>query len=160
LALRVHRAVERANAMLDRLQLQAGPLIARGEVIAADVQHITGTVRKDIQKISHTVGAANDRVMQAVRLTERRLNDFNTLLRMIQRELEQLFVGAAATMRGVRQGTHAFRDGPELASLEEDDDVFLDEFDYEEEEEITDADDVYDAAEDAPPIGPRIRRRR
>lgn len=156
MALRLHRSLERANALLERLQDQSGPVMERAKAIADDVHHVTTTVRNDVHRVSATVAAASDRVQQAVDITEQRLSDFNALLQVIQREAERLFVAAAATAHGARRGADAFRDGPELASLEMDDPDFLDEF---EDEEDDDGDDDFTEAAEAERFGPRIRRR-
>jgi hypothetical protein len=66
------------------------------------------------------------RLHQAVALSERRLNEFNALLEVVQQEAEQMFVSTASAVRGVRTTASAFagasgRDGSNLASSTVDD---------------------------------------
>ena len=49
--------------------------------IADNVNYITTSIRADVQQINATIAAANERLQQAVQLTERRMSEFNALLR-------------------------------------------------------------------------------
>jgi hypothetical protein len=61
-----------------------------------------------VQKVNATIASANERVQQAVGLTEERLHEFNALLAVIQAEAEDVFVSTASTIRGARTGAAAF----------------------------------------------------
>ncbi len=103
---------------LDQLQADIHPVLHQAKAIGEDVSHITSTIRADMGQVHTTLIAANDRIQQAVAITETRLNDFNALLEVVQEEAEELFVSSVSTVRGVKMGAAAFRrgDGPELAS--------------------------------------------
>ena len=73
-------------------------------VIADNPNYGTTSLRAAVQQVNQTVTSANQRVLQAVRITERRLNEFNALLGVVQEEAEQAFVTTAAAVRGVRTG--------------------------------------------------------
>jgi hypothetical protein len=109
-------------------------------------------VRTDVQQVNATIAAANQRLQQAIGMTEQRLAEFNALLEVVQQEAEQMFVSTAATVRGVRTGAAALHHeddvevavDAELAASEEHDDGY----------------DDPDAPETGGPTRPRVRPRR
>jgi hypothetical protein len=111
-----------------------------------------------VGSIHETLLAANQRLQEAVELTERRMHDFSALLAVVQQEAEGIFVSTAATVHGVRTGAYHFvgGDGPEIASVEADDDGLEAAVD---DEEIDDGNDgiTYDDADAS--RAPRIIRR-
>ena len=130
------RTFRRVRDMLDRVYADVMPLARHAGSIADNMDYITSSIRNDVQQVNATIASANQRLQQAARLTETRLNEFNALLQVVQQEAEQAFVSTAAAVRGVRTGAAAF--GGRHAA----DDDFL------EEEGLTDGDDDgYDEAD-------------
>jgi uncharacterized protein YoxC len=118
------KTYKKTNDLLDRIQADVMPLIKHAHSIGDNVDYITTAIRQDVAMIQSTLVSANDRLQQAVGVTEHRINEFNALLDVVQGEAEGLFVSTAATVRGVRTGASHLvgGDGPELASVEPDDD--------------------------------------
>jgi hypothetical protein len=118
------RTYQKTARILDRLQGEMGPLMRHARVIAENAAYVSTAVREDAGMIHRTLGAANKRLEQAAGLAERRLNEFNALLDVVQQEAEGVFLSTAATVHGVRHGASHLvgDDGPELASDESDDD--------------------------------------
>jgi hypothetical protein len=91
-----------------------------------------------------------------VKTAERRLNELDALMRVVQREAEDAFVSTASTLRGVRAGATTLRnqvaDGvlADVDRLEDDDDAF-------EESEETHGDDGETQSEwhERPRVRPR-----
>ena len=160
------------NGLIERLQSDVAPLIRHANAIADDVNFLTTSIRSDIQKVNNTIDSANDRVKRALTVAERRVNEFNALLSVVQNEAEGVFVSTASTVRGVRQGAAAFRarSGTDLASEELDaaevaEDLELESLDGLEGDdlEIQEEDDGDDrdpeSAAQALPAAPRVRPR-
>jgi uncharacterized protein YoxC len=157
------KSYKRVNDLLDRVRGDIKPLVHHASELAENLHHITDSVKSDIDAVSGTIRAGNDRVREAMDATEQRLSDLNALLDVVQREAEQIFVSTAAGVRGVRSGAARFRRGGlDLASAEldrarrgEPDDEF------ETEQEIADGYD--DGPTDQPAadalVAPRIRPR-
>lgn len=118
------KTYKKTNDLLDRIQADVMPLIKHAHSIGDNLDYITTAVRADVAMIQGTLQSANSRLKQAVDVTENRINEFNALLDVVQDEAEGLFVSTAATVRGVKTGASylAGRDGPEIASVEADDD--------------------------------------
>lgn len=115
------RTFRRVRDMLDRVYADVMPLARHAGSIADNMDYITTSIRTDVQQVNATIASANQRLQQAARLTETRLNEFNALLQVVQQEAEQAFVSTAAAVRGVRTGAAAF------GARHTTDDDFLDE---------------------------------
>jgi hypothetical protein len=118
------KTYKRSAALLEKVQADFAPLIKHAHSIADNVDYVSTAIRADAEVIHGTLIDANRRLQAAVGLTERQMRDFSALLAVVQQEAEGIFVSTAATVRGVRTGAShlAGGDGPELASIEVDDD--------------------------------------
>lgn len=161
------------NHLLDRVHGDISPLMHHLNAIADNVNFVTASIRADMQKVNATIATANERVQQAVSVTEDRLHEFNALLAVVQDEAEQVFVSTASAVRGVRGGAAAFasgrRGGMDLASEELDAAALADEIENRlESEEEDDGDDgssepsaqAFSARESTPRVRPRSRSTR
>jgi len=165
-----HRKV---NELLDRLHGEITPISRHVTSIADDLRAVTASIRGDVERVNTTIADANDRVQQAVALTEKRVNEFNALLAVVQHEAEHVFLDTASTVRAFRRGAAAFAgemsgSGMDLASDELDaaGDEEVDEESAEEletrlaSEEESDGDDGSpEPAAEAFPAAPRLRPR-
>lgn len=102
------KSYKKINELLDRVYGDINPLMRHASVVADNVDYITTSIRVDIQQVSRTIATANERLLEAVKVTEQRLGDFNALLGVVQEEAEDIFVSTAATMRGIRRGASTF----------------------------------------------------
>jgi hypothetical protein len=98
------KSYKKVSDLLDRVYGDINPLMRHASTIADNVDYITTSVRVDVQEVNRTIAAVNVRLREAAALTEQRLNEFNALLEVVQREAEGVFVSTAATVRGVRAG--------------------------------------------------------
>jgi hypothetical protein len=74
-----------------------------------DVRELVGTIRREADAL---VGTARDirlRIMRAADAAEDRLTDLDALVGVVQEEVEDTALSAAATLRNVRRGLHGFR---------------------------------------------------
>lgn len=135
------KSYQKISDLLDRVYGDINPIMRHASTIADNLNYVTTSLRADVQQVNQTVNAANERVLQAVRITERRLNEFNALLGVVQEEAEQAFVNTAAVVRGVRTGAHHFGDDLRFGLAEE----RIEEMD----EELAEAlDEAFDSGED------------
>ena len=100
------KSYAKISDMLDRIYGDINPIMRHASSIADNVNYISTSVRVDVQKVSQTVAAANQRLMASVELAEDRIKELNALLTVVQEEAESAFVSTASTMRGVRTGIH------------------------------------------------------
>jgi uncharacterized protein YoxC len=132
------KSYKRVNQLLDRVSADINPIVKHAHTISDNLNYVTTSIRVDIQQVNRTIAEANQRLLQALALSERRLNDFNALIEVVQREAEGAFVTTASTLRGVRAGAVAFQRG----ELSRTDDLEEHDLDLDPEE---DSDGDYDA---------------
>lgn len=102
------KSYKKVSDMLDKIYGDINPLMRHASAIADNVDYITTSVRVDVQQVSQTVAAVNQRLQQAVNAAETRINELNALLDVVQEEAESAFVVTASTLRGVKTGIQAF----------------------------------------------------
>lgn len=107
------KSYKRINKLLDQVYGDIHPIMRHASTIADNVNYITTSMRVDVQQVNQTIASANQRLRDAVAVTERRLQEFNALLQVVQEEAEDAFVSTASTVRGVRAGADALHDDDE-----------------------------------------------
>jgi uncharacterized protein YoxC len=98
------KSYKKVSDMLDKIYGDINPLTRHASAIADNVDYISTAIRVDIQQVSQTVAAVNQRLLPAIGATEDRINQLNALLEVVQEEAESAFVTTASTIRGVRTG--------------------------------------------------------
>ncbi|MFL5620272.1 MAG: DUF948 domain-containing protein [Gemmatimonadaceae bacterium] len=101
------KSYKKTSELLDKVYGDINPLMRHASAIADNVNYITTSVRTDVQQVNATIAAANQRLQQAMALTEQRIGEFNALLEVVQEEAETMFIATASTVRGVRTGAAA-----------------------------------------------------
>ena len=152
------KSYKKISELLDKIYADVNPLMKHASTVADNLDYITTSVRVDIQRVNQTIAAANQRLQEAVDLTEERLHEFHALLRVVQQEAEETFVSTASVVRGMRTGVAAFGDDVRAplnaeyvrVDTEDQDDLFYDGGD--------DGNDSTTTPENRRP-GPRIRPR-
>lgn len=112
---KVHGTV---RSLGDSLLEKADPAIQSARGVGENVEFITGVVREDIQKVHRSVGEITERLNQASDRVEERIEEFNALMEVVQEEAEDIFIGTASTVRGVRAGAHSLQE-PDAREEEE-----------------------------------------
>src|SRR2546423_2361418 len=107
-ALNFRKSYKKVSDMLDKIYGDINPLMRHASAIADNVDYITTSIRVDVQQVSQTVAAVNQRLQQAVQSAETRITELNALLDVVQEEAESAFVATASTIRGVKTGIQAF----------------------------------------------------
>lgn len=153
------RTYRKVSHLLDRIYGDVTPIVQHAHRITDDVNFITTSIRTDVAKVNEAITSANERVQQAASLTERRMNEFNALLAVVQQEAEQLFLSTASTVRGVREGAAAFRNRREISIEAGELDAAIPADDIEIQEEGDGNDTRSESAAQAFPAAPRVRPR-
>jgi len=158
------KSYKKVNHLVERLSTDLAPIIRHATAVADNINYITTSIRQDVQQINATIASANERLQEAVDVTERRLGDFNALLKVVQEEAESMFVSTASAVRGVRTSASALSEvgaGPKFARLDEEE---MDQLELspeiDPEEELTDGYDSDAAASENDVARPRLRSQR
>ena len=101
-------ALIRINRTLEDLRGRAedaiGPVSDRAKIISDNLEFITKSLRSDLEKLNSSIRILSVRLTKVSGHIGDRLEDFNALIEVIQREAEELFIDTASTMRGFRAG--------------------------------------------------------
>jgi hypothetical protein len=90
------------RAAVKALKGFAGPAIA-------DVRQLIGAIRTEADALVGTSRDVRQRIVRAVDAAEDRLTSLDALAEVVQDELEETALDAAATMRNVRRGLSVWR---------------------------------------------------
>lgn len=103
------KSYKRVSDLLDRVYGDISPIMRHASTVADNLNYVTTSLRADVQQVSQTVASANQRVVLAAQLAERRLEEFNALLDVVQEEAEDSFISAASAVRGMRAGADRYQ---------------------------------------------------
>jgi hypothetical protein len=95
------------RAAVKALKVFAGPAIA-------DVRQLIGSIKIEADALVGTSRDVRHRIVRAADAAEERLTALDTLAEVMQEELEETAVDAAATMRDVRRGFSVWKFGRKL----------------------------------------------
>lgn len=112
---KVHGTVK---SLGDSLLDKADPAIQSARGVGENVEFITGVIREDIQEVHRLVQQTTGRLERASDRVEERIEEFNALMDVVQEEAEDIFIGTASTVRGVRVGARSLHE-PDEAELDE-----------------------------------------
>lgn len=104
------KTYKRWNELLEKTAGDVRPLMHHAASVADNLDYITTALRADVHRVNATVNDANERLQDAVRAMEQRVQAFTALLDVAQQETERAFISTAATVRGVRTGAAVLRD--------------------------------------------------
>ena len=108
------KSYKKVSEMLDKIYGDINPLMRHASAIADNVDYITTSIRVDVQQVSQTVAAVNQRLQDALDGAEDRVKQLNALLAVVQEEAESAFVTTASTIRGVQTGINQAFDEEDL----------------------------------------------
>lgn len=91
---------------LDRTIVQLTPRTERvlhhAERVAEDASHVSAAARASIKRVNETVDSIDDRMREAIDTTEARVRRLGRVLDVVQGEVEETLLDAAATARGIQ----------------------------------------------------------
>jgi len=90
------------RAAVKTLRGFAGPAIA-------DVRQLIGSIKTEADALVGTSRDVRHRIVRAVDAAEERLTDLDAVAEVMQQEIEETALDAAATMRNVRRGLSVWR---------------------------------------------------
>ncbi len=108
-ALTVRKAHRRLNVVLGQVQVDLAPILKHMRALTENLDYISTSVRMDVDQLRRDIHTANQRLGRAASAAERRVQEFNALMKVVQEEAENLFIGTASTIRGVQVGAETFR---------------------------------------------------
>jgi len=99
------------HGLLALVHADLQPIIGHAAEVAGDVRKMSASMRSELEQLHVALGSTRSRINEVTGAAEHRMRRFNNLLDMVQEEAEDLFVETAATLRGVKVGARALREG-------------------------------------------------
>ncbi|HUO52500.1 MAG TPA: hypothetical protein VMT93_08280 [Gemmatimonadaceae bacterium] len=141
LAWKLRSAFEKLANAVERFRADVRPVTERAAAIADHLEVAAASVRGAVEDVTDTIHGANETLRDAVATADERFRELDAIVQVARDEAEDLVVGSASALRGVRGGLSAFGRRRRRAEA--------------------DADGAEDEAPDEPPRregGPRVRR--
>lgn len=155
------KALDSLKGTVDKLYTDARPLISTANNVAGDAREVVAMLRTDVERVTTAAGELSEQLLDVAAVTERRMDDINAVIDVVQGEIEETVLSTAATLRGVRVGGRAVagalspRRGKSKRALRRAaEDARL----YAEQHASIEDDDEEDVAVAETREGPRIRR--
>lgn len=101
------KGLDALKESVEKLSADSRPLIATANQVAGDAREVVAMLRTDVERVTKAAGALSEQLLDVAAVTERRMDDINAVLDVVQGELEETVLSAAASLRGVRQGGRA-----------------------------------------------------
>jgi uncharacterized protein YoxC len=155
LSLTLRKSVMALQATVDRLAVDVKPLLHQATRVSEDAHDIVKTVRREVDRIADATAEVSERLLDLSDAAENRIDSVNALLDVMQDEVQDTAISAAATLRGARVGAAALgavlglrgRDHTENAPADDSDE--LDDNDDALYDELADGDEDLDDESDA-----------
>lgn len=98
--------LERLASWLER---EAGPALVTSKGMLEDSAKVVSLVRREFEEFAETAEELRDGVQRVGRNVERRLQELDTLVGVVQEEIEDTALDIASALRTTRRGTRVFR---------------------------------------------------
>lgn len=85
----------------------ARPIIATANQVAGDAREVVAMLRTDVERVTNAAGALSEQLLDVAAVTERRMDDINAVIDVVQGEVEETVLSTAASLRGLRMGGRA-----------------------------------------------------
>ncbi len=106
-ALALKKVIEKLEGTIDRLAADAKPLLHQATRTTEEARDLVKRVRTEAERLAEATGAVSDRLLDVSDAAGERLDQVNALLDVLQDEVQETALSAAATVRGMRVGAVA-----------------------------------------------------
>jgi uncharacterized protein YoxC len=106
-AFALKRVIEKLQETIDRLAADAKPLLHQATRTTEEARDLVKRVRTEAERLADATGAVSERLLDVSEAAGARLDQVNALLDVLQEEVQETALSAAATVRGLRVGAVA-----------------------------------------------------
>ena len=105
--LALKKGLDAVKVIAEKLYADSRPLITQANQVAGDAREVVAMLRTDVERVTNAAGELSEQLLDVAAVTERRMDDINAVIDVVQRELEETVLSTAASLRGVRMGGRA-----------------------------------------------------
>lgn len=99
----------RLEDVLDWMDQEARPTLELARTVLQDSAHISTVLKRETDEFANTAGGIRQGLVRVRDAAEERLQDLDTLLEVVQEEVEDTMLDVASALRTTRRGTKIFR---------------------------------------------------
>lgn len=103
----LRKMVETLHSKVDSFSEDVRPILAQAREVAADAREVVAMIRTDAERVTEAAGAVSEQLLNVAATTERRMDDINAVIDVVQGELEETVLSTTAALRGARLGGSA-----------------------------------------------------
>jgi uncharacterized protein YoxC len=107
LALTLRKGVIALQSTAERLSGDVKPLLYQATRVSEEANAMVKTVRREVDRVAETTAEISERVRDLTDAASSRVTEVNALLDVLQDEVQDTALSAAANLRGVRVGAVA-----------------------------------------------------
>ena len=101
------RGLDSLKGTVEKLYSDSRPIIAQASLVATDAREVVAMLRTDVERVTHAAEEVSEQLLDIAAATERRMDNVNAVLDVVQGELEETVLSTTAALRGVRLGGRA-----------------------------------------------------
>ncbi|MEP6764139.1 MAG: hypothetical protein ABJB66_07505 [Gemmatimonadaceae bacterium] len=101
------RGLDSLKTTVEKLYADSKPIVQQAGHVAADAREVMAMLRTDVERISSAAEEVSAQMLDIAATTERRMDDINAVIDVVQGELEETVLSTTAALRGVRLGGRA-----------------------------------------------------
>lgn len=105
--LALKKGLDALKGTVDKLYVDAKPIVQQASQVTADAREVVAMIRTDVERVTFAAGEVSEQLLDIAASTERRMDDINAVIDVVQGELEDTVLSTAASLRGARVGGRA-----------------------------------------------------
>ena len=100
----VRHLLKRLTAAVEGLRTDLAPTLERTRGVMVNAEEISATVRRDVARLSETVGHFDGQLREIADIATERVREIDALVGAVQDEVEDIVVTTTSAARGLRAG--------------------------------------------------------
>lgn len=107
MAITLRKTIASLQTTVDRITADTKPLLHQATRLSEDAHDVVKTVRREVDRLAEATGEVSERILDLSDSAEARIDEVNALIDVMQDEIQDTALSAAAAVRGVRVGAMA-----------------------------------------------------
>lgn len=101
------KGLDTLKTTVEKLADESRPIMQQASLVATDAREVVAMLRTDVERVTFAAGELSEQLLDVAATTERRMDDINAVIDVVQGELEETVLSTTAALRGVRMGGRA-----------------------------------------------------
>ncbi|MEO7997585.1 MAG: hypothetical protein ABI852_09075 [Gemmatimonadaceae bacterium] len=101
------KGLDSLKTTVEKLYEDTRPIVTQAAQVTVDAREVVAMLRTDVERVTFATSELSEQLLDVAATTERRMDDINAVIDVVQGELEETVLGTAAALRGVRLGGRA-----------------------------------------------------